>query len=247
MIGDHMYCGYRMNPAIYDGKITWIMKSPAIVVFVVSICLLKAGAEDAPREVQPLPDTPKSKMDEPALPTPEQYPADSNPSLLPESNELPEHVPAEPATNRKTAMIAARTNLEENSHFEAIRSQAMHYPHAAYLLKRAMHSTKSATRRSYMRAYYVSVAERMRKLDPKLKSSISAYEQAKIRDLGGEEVSMHLSSHRVVHRSASRKLRYAGHHPHPHHRYYRHAMAIEDPYGPYYVPYYGPPVVFYPW
>jgi len=225
----------------------WIMKALAILMFVASACLLKARAGDGPPQVQPLPEAPKSEIDEPALPTPERNPVNSNPSLLPESNELPEHVPSEHTTNGKTAMTAKRDNIEENSHLEAIRSQAMNDPHVAYLLKRAMHSSRSATKRSYMRAYYLSVAERMRKLDPKLKSAIGAYEQAKIRELGGGEVSTHVSSHRTTHRSASRKSRYASHHPRSHHHHYQHAMAVEDPYGPYYVPYYGPPVVFYPW
>jgi hypothetical protein len=232
---------------LVDGKIYWIMKALAILMFVTSTCLLKARAEDGPRQVQPVPEAPKSQIDEPALPAPERNPVNSNPSLLPESSELPEHVPAEHTTSRKTAMNATRDNVEENSRLVAIRSQAMKDPRAAYLLKRATHSSRSATRRSYMRAYYMSVAERMRKLDPKLKSAIGAYEQAKIRELGGDEVSTRVSSHRIAHRSASRKPRYASHHPRSHHRYYQRAMAVEDPYGPYYVPYYGPPVVFYPW
>jgi hypothetical protein len=225
----------------------WIMKALTIFMFVASTCLLKAGAEDGPAEVQPVPEAQKSQIDEPALPTPERNPATSNPSLLPESNELPEHVPAGPATSHRMAITGTNENIGENSHLEAIRLQAMNDPHAAYLLKRATHSSRSATRRSFMRAYYVSVAERMRKLDPKLKSAIDEYEQEKIRELGGQEVSTHASSHRIAHRSVSRKQRYASHHPRSHHRYYQRAMAIEDPYGPYYVPYYGPPVGFYPW
>jgi len=222
------------------------MKALTILMFVASACFLKAGAEDVPGKVQPLPEAPQSQIDEPALPTPEPNAVNSNPSLLPESNELPEHVPAEQTTSRKPA-AAKEDNVEENSHLEAIRLQAMNDPHAAHLLKRAMHSSRSATRRSYMRAYYVSVAERMRKLDPKLKSAIGEYEQAKIRELGGKENSTHASSHRVVHRSTSRKQHYATHRARSHHRHYERAMAVEGPYGPYYVPYYGPPDVFYPW
>jgi hypothetical protein len=123
----------------------------------------------------------------------------------------------------------------------------MNNPHAAYLLKRAKHSPRLATRRSYLRAYYVNVTERMRRLDPKLKSSIDAYEQAKIREIGAESVSLRPSSHRIVKKSASRKKHYFSRHSHPHHRYYERVMVIEDPYGPGYVPYYGAPVVFYPW
>jgi len=224
-----------------------MMKALAILMFVASTCLLKAGAEGGSQQVQPVPGASGSDMDEPALPTPELNPVNSNPSLLPESNELPAQVPAEQATNGKTAMAAPRNKMEEGGHLDAIRSQAMNDPHAAYLLKRAMHSSRSATKRSYLRAYYMRVAERMRQLDPKLKSAIGAYEQAKIRELAGGEVSTHVRSRRMAYRSTSRRLRYASHHPRSHHHYYQRAMAVEGPYGPYYVPYYGPPVVFYPW
>src|SRR5262245_18012972 len=142
------------------------MKALASFMFVASTCDLKAGAEDGPAEVQPVPEAQKSQIDEPALPTPERNPVTSNPRLLPESSELPEHVPTGPTTSRRTTTTATNENIGENSHLEAIRLQAMNDSHAAYLLKRATHSSRAATRRSYMRAYYVSVAERMRKLDP---------------------------------------------------------------------------------
>ena len=222
------------------------MKALAISILVASICVLNGTAEDGPREALPTTESPRTEMDEPALPTPERNPVDSSPDLLPESNELPEHVPAEHSTYRKAVATTAKENIEEKQRFERIRLQAMNNPRAAYLLKRANHSLRSATRRSYLRAYYVNVTERMRKLDPELKSSVDAYEQAKLQEIGEESVSARASSHRIVNRK-TRKTHYASRRSHTHHRYHERGMVIEDPYGPDYVPYYGPPVVFYPW
>jgi len=223
------------------------MNAFARLMLFASICVLAVRAKDVSREAQPAPEAPKTEIDEPALPTPERNEVDSNPSLLPESDELPEHVPAEHPASRIDATPATKGNIAENDRLESIRSQAMNNAHAAYLLKRATHASGSAARRRYMRAYYVNVAERMRKLDPKLSASINAYEEAKIRDIGEEKGSAHAIGHRVVHRSASRKTRYASHRSHSHHRHYDRAMVDYDPYEPAYSPYYyGPPVVFYP-
>jgi hypothetical protein len=222
------------------------MNAFARLMLFASICVLALRAENVPREAPPAPEAPKAAIDEPALPTPEQNAVDSRPSLLPESDELPEHVPAEHEAGRKDATPATKVNVAENDRFESIRSQAMNNAHAAYLLKRATHASGSAARRPYMRAYYVNVAERMRKLDPKLNASINAYEEAKIRNIGEEKGSAHVTHRRVVHRSASRKTRYVSHRSHSHRRHYDRAMVDYDPYGPEYVPYYyGPPVVFY--
>ena len=223
------------------------MNAFARLMLFASICVLAVRAKDVSREAQPAPEAPKTEIDEPALPAPERNAVDSSPSLLPESDELPEHVPVEHPASRIDATPATKGNIAENDRFESIRSQAMNNAHAAYLLKRATHASGSAARRLYMRAYYVNVAERMRKLDPKLSASINSYEEAKIRDIGEEKGSVHVTHHRVVHRSASRKTRYASHRSHSHHRHYDRAMVDYDPYGPAYFPYsYGPPVVFYP-
>jgi hypothetical protein len=221
------------------------MNAFARLMLFASICVLAVRAEDVSREAQPAPEAPKTEIDEPALPTPERNAVNSSPSLLPESDELPEHVPAEHPASRMDAAPATRVNVAENDRFESIRSQAMNNARAAYLLKRATHASGSAARRRYMRAYYVNVAERMRKLDPKLSASINAYEEAKISDIGEEKGSAHTTHHRVVHRTASRKTRYASHRSHSHRRHYDRAMVDYDPYRPGYFPYYYGPV-FYP-
>jgi hypothetical protein len=206
------------------------------MMFAASVGLLTVGAEDLPEPPRPASTTEL----EPALPIPEQNPADSSPSLLPESNELPPILPVEHTIDHRT--VATKAPPSQDDHFESIRNQAMNNPRAVYLLKRAKRSSTSAARRSYLRAYYVRLAERMRQLDPKLKSSINEYEQTKLGEIGGRPA----SSRRTARRSQTHKA-YVSRHTRSHRHHYQRVMVIEDPYGPDFVPYYGPPVVFYPW
>jgi hypothetical protein len=215
----------------------------AIFILAMSISVLEGTAEDAPRPSMRAIEPHPTEMDEPALPAPEQNPPFSGPDLLPESSELPELVPATtPKNSQVTAATTSTENIEEKQRFERIRSQAANDPHALYLLKRAKHSLKFATRRNYLRAYYVTLAVRMRKLDPKLKSTIDTYERAKVQEIGEGNVLRHTP--RILNRKASRRTRVASRRSHHRHRHYERGIVIEDPY---YSPYYGPPVVFYPW
>jgi hypothetical protein len=225
------------------------MKTFVISILAASILALKSTAEDVPGSSPTPGESPAAEMDEPALPAAEQNTPASSPDLLPESSQLPEHLPAaEGSTNQKLLATRATEDTERQKRFKQIRSQAENDPHTAYLLKRAKRSSRSATRRNYLRAYYVSLAERMCKLDPRLKSSIETYERAKLRDIGARDVPQHAS--RVGSRKTSHKTHYethyASHRSHSHHHRYH---LVEDPYGPEYLPYpyYGPPVVFYPW
>jgi hypothetical protein len=217
------------------------MKAFAAVIVALT-CMVAVRAVDLPPEGRPASENSAAEMDEPALPAPEENSAD--PALLPESSELPGPLPADHPIIQGNAPTLTRVSAEEKERFESVRSQAMDNPHAVYLLKRARHSSSSAVRRNYLRAYYLNIAERMRKLDPKLKSSIDAYEQAKIRELGEKKILSHSS--RIAHRRSSRKKHYISHRAHAHHRHYR-LVIHEDPYWRYDAPYYGPPVVFYPW
>jgi len=218
------------------------MKKGAVLFLIVAATVLLAKAEDSPPTVEPSPQATGAETNEPALPTPEGSVPVSAPGLLPESSELPEHVPVERPISHKSAASGQKIAAVEDQHFDNIRLQAMKNSRAVYLLKRADHSSKSSSRRSYLRAYYANVAEHMRRLDPALKSSINAYEEAKMQELGGEKTPVHTSQ--ATHHHLTRKSRYVSHHTHPHHHRYWRPVYDEDPYGP---DYYGPPVVFYPW
>jgi hypothetical protein len=190
-------------------------------------------------------------MEEPALPAPEAVPSNPDPDLLPPSGELPARPPSEPPSKLSPGRGSRQEPLDQAGRFDEIRALAMSDRRAAYLLKRARHSSNSASRHVYLRAYYVTVAARMRNLDPTLKSSIDAYEEAQIHEISGARTAtvrapMHRSR---VHGTASRELHRRSHRVSYEHRYRRY-MIIDYPYGPPYgpeFPPYGPPMVFYPW
>jgi hypothetical protein len=209
--------------------------------------LAVANAEESPSQ-SPSPNPSSSELDEPALPTPEAAPSNPEPGLLPESGELPARPPAGVPAKLSSPRVAPLNGLEKEGRFDEVRSLAMNNPRAAFLLKRARFSSNSASRRTYLRAYYITVASRMRKLDPKLKSSIDAYEEAKIHEVSGTRTSTARTfSHRSrpQHRTASQGVHHRLHRVSFENRY-RRVILIDGPYGPQFPPY-GPPVVFDPW
>ncbi len=116
---------------------------------------------------------------------PDAGPSNPEPDLLPESGELPARLPPELPSKLSPDGASPQSASKNEGRFDEIRSLAMSSPRAAYLLKRARHSSNSASRHLYLRAYYVTVASQMRKLDPNLKSSIDAYEETQIHEISG--------------------------------------------------------------
>jgi hypothetical protein len=222
------------------------MKLQSILALAILIGLdAELKAEDSGSQV-PSPSPGDSEMEEPALPTPEPGPSSPVPDLLPESGELPAHPPAEVSPKLSSGAVSTRHSSEEKGRFDQIRSLAMKNPRAAYLLKRAKSSSNSASRRNYLRSYYIAVAARMRKLDPKLASSISAYEEAKIQEVSAAGNSTtRVSHHSRSRRTANLEVHHRSHRVSSGYRY-RRMIIIDDPYGPE-MPPYGPPMVFYPW
>jgi len=222
------------------------MKSLLILSVSVLIAVATAEAEDPEPKSSPTPGPTSSEMEEPALPTPEATPGDAGSTLLPESNELPANPGAEQATRASINRASTKSSARESARFDEIQSMAMSNPRAAYLLKRARNSSSAAARRSFLRAYYSTVAARMRKLDPELKSSIDEYEEKKVHQVAGTASPNNDSPDRSrSHRTATREPHRRSRRVTAHHRYER-MMIIYDPYGPY-MPPYGPPVVFDPW
>jgi hypothetical protein len=227
------------------------MKSLVILSVSVLIAVTMAEAQDSEPKSSPTPSPASSEMEEPALPTPEATPGDTGPILLPESSELRANPAAEQPTRASINRASTKPSAKETVRFDEIQSIAMSNPRAAYLLKRARNSSSAAARRAYLRAYYSTVAARMRKLDPELKSSIDAYEEEKVQQVAGSASPSDGSYHGSrSHRTVTRELHHRSRRVTAHHRYQR-MMIIYDPYyDPYYGPYmppYGPPPVFGPW
>jgi hypothetical protein len=222
------------------------MKREAIISFALMAALAVVYGEDLPS--QPLSQASSgAEIEEPALPGAEADPTNPGPGLLPETGELPSRPSPETPAKLSSSRAPTQRALEKNGRFEAVRALAMVNRHAAYLLKRAKQSSNAAARRTYLRAYYISVASRMRKLDPKLNSSINAYEESKLDELSGARTS---TARGPTHRSRLRgTARLAGHHRLRRASYknrYRRIIVLDAPYGPDFPPY-GPPVDFEPW
>jgi hypothetical protein len=123
-------------------------------------------------------------------PTPEPQIA---PDLLPESKTLP---PLPPASQLPPDLIperpkpvtttplpspgSAEQQEKDRIRFRQIRTIAVRDPFAIYLAKRASEQKTLEDERAYFRAYYTSMAAQMRKLEPRLKPLIDAFEVGNI-------------------------------------------------------------------
>jgi hypothetical protein len=216
-----------------------------VIISLVVLAALAVNAEELPSQ-WPSPGQDGGEMEEPALPTSEAAPSNPEPGLLPESGELPARPRVAAPAKLPSTRISSGKAPAEGARFEIIHTLAMGNLRATRLLRRARQSSNPASRRSYLRAYYTAVASRMRQLDPKLKSSINAYEEGKLRELSSAKSSTaRVSSHRS---RVRRPTRLAGRHRW--HRFsdenrYRRFIIIDAPYGPEFPPY-GPPMVFEP-
>jgi len=60
--------------------------------------------------------------------------------------------------------------------FRQIRTIAARDPYARYLLWRAQHESTDEMKREYMRVYYITMCDEMRRLEPRLKGLIDGFE-----------------------------------------------------------------------
>jgi hypothetical protein len=164
------------------------------------------GEELAPERVSPSQSA--SELEEPPLPTLEVGSSNPEQGVLPKSGELPARPRAVAPSNLSLARASRGQAPSKRERFEVIRSLAMSDRRAVYLLERAKISSNPASRRVYLRAYYRTLASRMRWLEPKLISSIDAYEEGKLHELSG----VRTSSVRGRRSRIRRSVRLAAHH-----------------------------------
>jgi|ERR1700722_9043941 hypothetical protein len=128
-------------------------------------------------------------------PTPEGQEA---PQLLPEQNVLPaQPTPAQPIgpvlprdlipEGPKPPFPGATPNptsveqLEKDKvRFRQLRTTALRDPYAIYFYRRANLEQTNEMKREYLRVYYVTMCDKMRQLEPRLKTMIDAFENANI-------------------------------------------------------------------
>jgi hypothetical protein len=129
-----------------------------------------------------------------ASPTPELQ--QQQPQLLPESNAipfpppetslppLPQDLIPQGAKPQFPGSIPNPTSAEQQEkdriRFRQIRTIAVRNPYAIYFLRRATLASTDEMKREYLRVYYTTMCDQMRKLEPRLKVMIDAFENANI-------------------------------------------------------------------
>jgi hypothetical protein len=131
-----------------------------------------------------------------ASPTPTVSPTpqgQEQPQLLPESKTLPTPPPEMPLP-RDLIPEGAKPQLpgpapypnsaeqmeKDRIRFRQIRTIAVRNPYAIYLLRRARAEDTDEMKREYLRVYYITMCDEMRKLEPRLKGVIDAFENVNI-------------------------------------------------------------------
>jgi hypothetical protein len=161
--------------------------------------LLFVGAVASAQNAQPSPTEslpqPTPTPQEEASPAPTASPAPQGvPELLPESKTLPVQPPETPlppdlipeGTKPKPPGLpapnpaSAEQQEKDKVRFRQIRTLARRNPFAIYLLGRAMLEKTAEGEREYLRAYYTTMCDQMRKLEPRLKPVIDAFENLNV-------------------------------------------------------------------
>jgi hypothetical protein len=129
-----------------------------------------------------------------ASPTPELQ--QQEPQLLPESNAipfpppetslppLPQDLIPQGAKPQFPGSIPNPTSAEQQEkdriRFRQIRTIAVRNSYAIYFLRRATLASTDEMKREYLRVYYTTMCDQMRKLEPRLKLMIDTFESANI-------------------------------------------------------------------
>ena len=139
----------------------------------------------------PTEETPAASPSPAVSPSPEPQ---QTPQLLPERNQLP----AQPAATPPLRDLipeggkplipapllpgpASAEQLEKDRfRFREIRTIAVRNPYAIYLLRRALSESTDELKREYLRVYYITMCDEMRKLEPRLKATIDAFENLNV-------------------------------------------------------------------
>src|SRR5260370_24756910 len=163
------------------------------VVRLMMSIVLSAEAASA-QQVQPSPATPLPAVE---LPTPSGTPEPQfRPELLPESTARPAEPPdlrlPSPSgplgtnaaqTEHAVNQLSAEEQQKNKVRLSEIRAIAIRSPRVTDLLHQANGALTDEARREFMRAYYHTLCNQMRKLEPGLTGAISDYEHVQIRRL----------------------------------------------------------------
>jgi hypothetical protein len=189
------------------------------LVIPVALMIVLLAAMAAGQRAQPGPTA--AKMEE--MPTPSGAPEpQAAPDLLPGSNQLPAEPPnlrlpspsmllpdgADPALSPAAIKPLSPEEQERNrAKVAELKAIAMRNPRAIELLNEANSALSDEAKREFMRAYYHTLSNRMRNLEPSLGQAITAFERAEIRKLAAGPSRISLVARDVLHKERQRHAR----------------------------------------
>jgi hypothetical protein len=197
------------------------MKLAIPLTLLAGLLIEVASGQNAATDPVALPGAPK--MEE--VPTPSGAPEPQTaPALLPGSNQLPAGPPDirfplpsilkpegsdSPRNTPATKQLSPEEEQRNKARMVEIRTIAMGNSRVLNLLQEAKSALTDEARREFMRAYYYTLCTQMRRLEPSLGESISAFERAEIRKLAMGSSHLAITSHDVVHKERTRRARQA--------------------------------------
>ena len=197
------------------------MKLAIPLTLLAGLLIEVASGQNAETDPVALPGAPK--MEE--VPTPSGAPEPQTaPALLPGSNQLPAGPPDirfplpsilkpegsdSPQNTPATKQLSPEEEKRNKARMVEIRTIAMGNSRVLNLLQEAKSALTDEARREFMRAYYHTLCTRMRRLEPSLGESISAFERAEIRKLAMGSSHIAITSHDVAHKERTRRARQA--------------------------------------
>jgi hypothetical protein len=195
------------------------MKFVIPLALLIALLIEVASGQKAGTEPIALPGTPK--MEE--VPTPSGAPEPQTvPALLPGSNQLPAEPPDlrlplpsilkpegsdSPQNPPATRQLSPEEEKRNRARLVEIRAIAMGNARVLDLFKEAKSALTDEARREFMRAYYYTLCTQMRRLEPGLGESISAFERAEIRKLAMGSSHLAIASRDVAHKERTRRAR----------------------------------------
>jgi hypothetical protein len=197
------------------------MKLAIPLTLLAGLLIEVASGQNAATDPVALPGAPK--MEE--VPTPSGAPEPQTaPALLPGSNQLPAGPPDirfplpsilkpegsdSPRNTPATKQLSPEEEQRNKARMVEIRTIAMGNSRVLNLLQEAKSALTDEARREFMRAYYYTLCTQMRRLEPSLGESISAFERAEIRKLAVGSSHLAITSHDVLHKERTRRARQA--------------------------------------
>jgi hypothetical protein len=182
-----------------------------IVVLLASIAMgqrVQPGPSAMKTEEVPTPSgTPQPQGAPDLLPGSDQIPADPPNLRLPSPTMVQSDGSGPAPSPAALKQLSPEEQAKNKARVAELKAIAMRNPRAVELLNEANGALSDEAKREFMRAYYHTLSNRMRTLEPSLTQEITAFERAEIRKLAAGPSRISLVSRDVLHRERQRRSR----------------------------------------